>query len=232
MLVWIYYWVDERIVRRTVAPKEQSHCNPGRRLARFSENYRHSKIWNSETKQCTGQSRKGDEGDAKLSPKSLTFVTNMTVSGSFIPTRNSNSNSRAAIGKVRCDQATKCVPSSATLVYAWSSFQFITNGALPWRRSFLWISFWKSQWGCSANSNYSFEVAIPASQIVHVLARNNPNKSFNSPRPNFRTECGQCQSLAWKSSKMKEDLETNKVLLAEKDDQIADLLAGNDCSNL
>ena len=31
---------------------------------------------------------------------------------------------------------------------------------------------------------------------------------------------------------MKEDLETNKVLLAEKDDQIADLLAGNDCSNL
>ena len=163
--------------------------------------------------------------------QSLTFVTNMTVSGSFIPTRNSNSNSRAAIGKVRCDQATKCVPSSATLVYAWSSFQFTTNGPLPRRRSFLWINFWKSQLGCSVNSNNSFEVAIPASQIVHVLARNNPNKSFNSPRPNFRTECGQCQSLAWKSSKMKEDLETNKVLLAEKDDQIADLLAGNDCSN-
>ena len=27
---------------------------------------------------------------------------------------------------------------------------------------------------------------------------------------------------------MQEDLETNKVLLAEKEDQIADLLAGND----
>ena len=47
-------------------------------------------------------------------------------------------------------------------------------------------------------------------------------------QPNFRTECGKCQSLAWKSSKMQEDLETNKVLLAEKEDQIADLLAGND----
>ena len=47
-------------------------------------------------------------------------------------------------------------------------------------------------------------------------------------QPGFRTECGKCQSLAWKSSKMQEDLETNKVLLAEKEDQIADLLAGND----
>lgn len=45
-------------------------------------------------------------------------------------------------------------------------------------------------------------------------------------RHDSRTHCGQCQSLASRSSQLQEDLETNKVLLAEKEDQIADLLAG------
>ena len=56
------------------------------------------------------------------------------------------------------------------------------------------------------------------------MHRANPNQQ----QPRFKTQCGQCQSLASKSSKLQEDLETKKVLLAEKEDQIADLLAGID----
>ena len=51
--------------------------------------------------------------------------------------------------------------------------------------------------------------------------------SLSQKQPQTKTQCGQCQSLASKSFKLQEDLETKKVLLAEKEGQIADLIAGN-----
>ena len=52
--------------------------------------------------------------------------------------------------------------------------------------------------------------------------------NLSQQQPRSKTQCGKCQSLASKSSKLQEDLETKKVLLAEKEDQIADLIAGID----
>ena len=53
-------------------------------------------------------------------------------------------------------------------------------------------------------------------------------QNIGNQERHFETECGHCKSLARKSSQLQLDLETNKVLLEEKEDQIADLLAGID----